>query len=186
MQIKCRITTFLIVEKSKILINYLATLLSRIFAISHLDFRTSFNHTVWKLWNFSLTLFRQKFRESNGFTKQITIELIWRNIFSVRPNFSFSHSVNQQLKNTKWKKKSVKLIYVVLFQLISRNFQINWWFSLTFLQGPLLIFPDSHYWKHYYGSGKINGGPCTMFKQNLIVIHFHGKMKLTYDLRNRY
>ena len=32
--------------------------------------------TVWKLWNFSLTFFRQKFRESNGFTKQITKELI--------------------------------------------------------------------------------------------------------------
>ena len=35
-----------------------------------------FLNTMWKLWNFSLTLFRQKFRESNGFTKQITKELI--------------------------------------------------------------------------------------------------------------
>ena len=32
--------------------------------------------TVWKFWKFSLTLFWQKFRESNGFTKQITKELI--------------------------------------------------------------------------------------------------------------
>ena len=28
--------------------------------------------TVWKLQKFSLTLFWQKFRESNGFTKEIT------------------------------------------------------------------------------------------------------------------
>ena len=45
------------------------------------------------LTEFSLTHFRQKFRESNGFTKEITKELIWRNIFSVRRvNFSFSHT----------------------------------------------------------------------------------------------
>ena len=37
--------------------------------------------------------FLEKFRESNGFTKQVTEELIWRNIFSVRENFSFSHTV---------------------------------------------------------------------------------------------
>ena len=29
-------------------------------------------HTVWKLQKFSLTLFSQIFRESNGFTKEIT------------------------------------------------------------------------------------------------------------------
>ena len=34
--------------------------------------------TVWKIREFSLTHFWRKFRESNGFTK----ELIWRNIFS--------------------------------------------------------------------------------------------------------
>ena len=34
---------------------------------------------VWKLQKYSLTLFWQKFRESNVFTK----ELIWRNILSV-------------------------------------------------------------------------------------------------------
>ena len=37
--------------------------------------------TVWKLRKFSLKLFWQKFRESNVFTKEITKELIWRNIF---------------------------------------------------------------------------------------------------------
>ena len=30
------------------------------------------SHTVWKLKKFSLTLFSQKFRETNGFTKEIT------------------------------------------------------------------------------------------------------------------
>ena len=37
--------------------------------------------TVWKLRKFSLTLFWQKFRESNVFTKEL--KLIWRNILSV-------------------------------------------------------------------------------------------------------
>ena len=50
-------------------------------------------HTVWKLRKFSLTLFWQKFRESNVFTKEITKELISRNFFSVRENFSFFHTV---------------------------------------------------------------------------------------------
>ena len=36
--------------------------------------------TVWKLREFSLTLFWQKFRESNVYTKEITNELIsWKN-----------------------------------------------------------------------------------------------------------
>ena len=39
-------------------------------------------HTVvWKLRKFTLTLFWQKFRENNVFTKEITKELIWRSIF---------------------------------------------------------------------------------------------------------
>ena len=32
----------------------------------------NYHTTVWKLWKFSLTHFRQKFRETNGFTKEIT------------------------------------------------------------------------------------------------------------------
>ena len=49
--------------------------------------------TVWKLRKFSLTLFWQNFRESNVFTKENTKELISRNFFSVRENFSFFHTV---------------------------------------------------------------------------------------------
>ena len=60
----------------------------------------NYNITVWKL---CLTLFWQKFRESNVFTKQITKKLIWRNIFSVRLNFSFFHNVNMQCNVEKWK-----------------------------------------------------------------------------------
>ena len=43
------------------------------------------NHsvTVWKLREFTLTLFWQKFRESNVFIRGITKESVWRNIFSV-------------------------------------------------------------------------------------------------------
>ena len=47
-------------------------------------------YTVWKLQKFSLTLFLQKFRESNGFTKEITKLLIWRNFFQWDRISSFS------------------------------------------------------------------------------------------------
>ena len=52
-----------------------------------------------KSWKFTLPLFWQKFHESNVFTKEITKELIWRNIFSVRVNFSFFHTVHTHLVN---------------------------------------------------------------------------------------
>ena len=44
-------------------------------------------------------LFWQKFRENDVFIKEITKELIWRNIFSVRVNFTFFYTV----KCTLWK-----------------------------------------------------------------------------------
>ena len=50
-------------------------------------------YTVWKLQKFTLTLFWQKIRESNAFTKWITKELIWRKKILVRVSFSFFHSV---------------------------------------------------------------------------------------------
>ena len=46
---------------------------------------------------FTLTLFSQTFRESNVFTKEVSRELISQNIFSVRVNFSFFHSVSNLL-----------------------------------------------------------------------------------------
>ena len=49
------------------------------------------NHSV-EITEISLTLSWQKIREINGFTKEVTKELIWRNIFSVRENFSFFHT----------------------------------------------------------------------------------------------
>ena len=64
--------------------------------------------TVWKLRKFSLTYFWQKFRQSNGFTKEITKELIWRNISLARENFSFFHTVKQ------WK-STIKRDYIQKF-----------------------------------------------------------------------
>ena len=56
-------------------------------------------HTVWKLWKFSLTLFYQiKIRESDDFTKEVTGDLILRNIFFVTENFSYFHTVSQSSK----------------------------------------------------------------------------------------
>ena len=50
-------------------------------------------YTLHSCGEFFLTHFWQKFRENNGFTKEITKELIWRNIFSVRVKSSFFHIV---------------------------------------------------------------------------------------------
>ena len=68
---------------------FVKPLLSRNFCQKCVRENSSTVHTVWKLQKFSLTLFSQKFRESNGFTKEITKELNWRNFFSVRENFFF-------------------------------------------------------------------------------------------------
>ena len=43
-----------------------------------------------------LTHFLLKFRENNVFTEEITQELIWRNFFSIRENFSFFLTVSCQ------------------------------------------------------------------------------------------
>ena len=55
-------------------------------------FSTLYTCAVWKLRKFTLTHFWQNFRESNGFTNEITKKLIWQIIFSVRVNFSFFHT----------------------------------------------------------------------------------------------
>ena len=49
--------------------------------------------TVFEYFGISLSRFCQKFRERNAFTKEVTIELISRNIFSVRENFLLFHKV---------------------------------------------------------------------------------------------
>ena len=49
--------------------------------------------TVWKLQKFTLTFFQQNSRESNVFTRVVPKALVSRNIFFVRVNFSFFHTV---------------------------------------------------------------------------------------------
>ena len=56
-----------------------------------------------ELRKFTLTLFWEKFRESNAFTKQITKELIWRKKISVRVYFSFFHTVD--MESTEFRQK---------------------------------------------------------------------------------
>ena len=65
--------------------------------------------TVWKLPKFALTLFWQKFRQSNSFTVEITKLVIWWNIFSVRVNFRNFHTVP-------WKEFSKELISRTFFR----------------------------------------------------------------------
>ena len=59
--------------------------------------------TIWKLRKFSLILFSQKFRENNGFTKEVTKnkeELISRNIFWMRIIlFIFIHCGSDAFEN---------------------------------------------------------------------------------------
>ena len=52
--------------------------------------------TMWKLLRL-VSHFWKKFRESNVFTKEIAKEIIWRNIFMVRLNFSFFHTFNGKM-----------------------------------------------------------------------------------------
>ena len=47
---------------------------------------------MWNLRKFTLALFRQKFRESNAIRKEVTKELISRNILMVKRNFMFLHT----------------------------------------------------------------------------------------------
>ena len=54
------------------------------------------NFWIFTLCIMFLKYFRQKFRESNAFTKEITKELIWRNIFQWEYSSRFS---------TLWKRK---------------------------------------------------------------------------------
>ena len=43
----------------------------------HCEAKLQYNaRTVWKLWKFTVTRLRQKFRENNVFTKEVTKELI--------------------------------------------------------------------------------------------------------------
>ena len=60
-------------------------------------------HEIFQVRNHrnSLTHFWQKFREVNSFTKEVTKELISRNIFLVRENFSFFHTVLSKLLRCK-------------------------------------------------------------------------------------
>ena len=60
-----------------------------------------FQCTIWFA-HFTVTLFWQKFRESNVFTNNgITKELVWRNIFSVTVNFSFPHLFHKKQEKCK-------------------------------------------------------------------------------------
>ena len=55
---------------------------------------------MWKLWNFTLTIFLQKFREINACSTRFECMLCSRNISTGRVNFLFFHSVCS-LKTTK-------------------------------------------------------------------------------------
>ena len=58
-------------------------------------------HSVWKLNKNALTLFWQKFRECNVLHKD-SKELISRNIFSLKVNFLFFHTVHDWNFRTKY------------------------------------------------------------------------------------
>ena len=95
--------------------------------------------TVWKLPRFSLTHSWQKFRESNVFTKEITKELIWRNIFLVRLNLSFFHTVGCDKCEFHFRLRREWIFREINFQ----NYSTIRWklFSRNFLLKKLSLFP---------------------------------------------
>ena len=58
------------------------------------SFSMQYYITVWKIRKFTLTHFQQKFRESIVSTKEVTKELISRNIFSISEFLVFPHCVH--------------------------------------------------------------------------------------------
>ena len=98
--------------------------------------------TVWIMRRYSLTRhFWQKFRESNVLTKEITEELIWRNLFLVRRKFSFFHTVvwcgnnGNLLSSHIFGKNFVKITFLLKKLLES-------WFDEFFLSdSKIFIFP---------------------------------------------
>ena len=94
-------------------------------------FLSSYNF-LWKLHFFVKMPVRQKFRESNVFTKEIAKELIWRNIFLARLNFSLFLTVLY----TVWK-STVKCDHV---KKISWNQLFSNFFSNTLIWRKNVIF----------------------------------------------
>ena len=84
---------------------------------------------LWKLRKFILTHFCQKFRESNGFTKEITKELIWRNSF-MRMNSSFFQSmeITEFYCHHAFFSQKFRDINLLL-----KNFTLNWFDDSEFL-----------------------------------------------------
>ena len=63
-------------------------------------------------------IFGKKYRENNSFTKEITKDMIWRNIFSVRVNFSLYHTVrliSLEFYVKTWKKTHDEFIFWQVF-----------------------------------------------------------------------
>ena len=60
------------------------------------------HYTVWKLWNFTATIFLQKFRESIFLLKNFTRKLIWRKEFAWQWISRFS-TLWHYIHSTVWK-----------------------------------------------------------------------------------
>ena len=95
-------------------------LTSKIFSRNIFQVRIK-HSTVWRLRNFTLTHFWQNFRESNGFTKELTKLLIWRIIFSVRVNFSPNNLLI-------WRNRFEIFLFVTNTQVASPI--MTWWHCL--------------------------------------------------------
>ena len=98
------------------------------------------SQTVWKLRKSSLTLSWQKFRESSRFTREKLLKSWFHEIFLVRENFSFFHTVLlypfNLRSNTKWYLDNLKLQFTltIFFRknyVKSEIFFFSKWFSIV-------------------------------------------------------
>ena len=106
--------------------------------------------TVWKLRTFTvITIFWQKFRESNVFTKA----LIWRNIW-VTVNFSFFHTVRKSLCHSVTLEITQFYCHATVFtqkfrqiNVLLQNFTINWFDGKKFTWQWISRFSTHTLWK---------------------------------------
>ena len=127
-RLRCRRVTvwknekFTLTEKNFVKSTYLVNPLLSRNVCKNSNFRNI--HTL--LYSLTLTLFWQKFRESNMVTKEITKLLIWRNIFLILPHCGTLRYTVEIQKFTLTEKGFVKsttyLVISLAKTLLSRNF----------------------------------------------------------------
>ena len=95
---------------------------------------------MWKFKNFSPTMFLQKFRQSNFFTKELYCKLISRKFFEVGVNFRNFHTVQKNHEiSTLWNVNK----YLFVFQATSLRMNAHYirWYSCIINSIGMIVVP---------------------------------------------